>query len=101
MSQMTDELMEKVTALVKEGNARRVRLKKDEKVLFDITLTTGVAGAAIGLLAAPWLTVVAAAAAAGTDCVLEIEDKEGNVKSFSRKRPEAPVTEEKDEEPID
>ncbi len=86
MSQRTDEIVSKLRELLDEGNARRVRVKKDDRVLLNVSMTAGVAGAALGLMAFPWFTILAAAAAVGYDCTFEVEDREGNVKSFGGKR---------------
>lgn len=39
-----DQLVEKIRELIKEGNARRVIIKKDDRVYMKIPLTWGVGG---------------------------------------------------------
>lgn len=65
-----DELLQKVKALVKEGNIRQITIKnKQGKVLVTIPLTIGVVGA----MFAPILAAVGALAALVTECVIQIE----------------------------
>jgi hypothetical protein len=77
MSKRTEEfkvhgkdLLDKVKALIAEGNVRRIIIKnKDGKTIVEIPLTLGVVGA---VLAAP-LAAVGAIAALVNDCTIAVE----------------------------
>ena len=76
----TDELLEKVKAVVKEGNVNKIRVKKDEKVLLTVPVNVGIAGGLVTLAAAPWWGILAAGAAAyGFDVKFEIIKEDGSV----------------------
>ena len=65
-----DELLQKVKALIKEGNIRQITIKdKKGRVLVAIPLTIGIVGAVF----APILAAVGALAALVTECVIQIE----------------------------
>ena len=67
------ELVAKIKQLVHEGNVRRVRLLHGGRVVLEIPLTIGAPAAAIGILAAPVLSALAAFAALVTECTIEVE----------------------------
>ncbi|MFQ5571847.1 MAG: DUF4342 domain-containing protein, partial [Rhodothermales bacterium] len=46
-------LVEKVREIIEEGNARRVIIQKDERILLEFPLSVGVGGATAALLLAP------------------------------------------------
>jgi len=64
-----DQVKAKVQQLVKEGNVRRIKVKKGTKTIVEIPVTI----AAVGVLLAPYLAAFGAIAALVTDCTLEIE----------------------------
>ncbi len=65
-----DELLAKIKSLVHEGNIRRITLKDTEgKVLLEIPLTLGVAGA----LLAPTLVALGAVAALASKLTVVVE----------------------------
>lgn len=68
-----DDLIEKVRALLREGNVTRI-IVKDEKgsVLLEIPATVGV----IGVVLAPWLAALGVIAALVTNCRIVVERKE-------------------------
>ncbi len=67
------ELIKKVKELIKEGNIRRIILKKENgDVLFEIPLTAGVAVGGAALLFAPVLAAVGAIAGMVTHAKIEI-----------------------------
>ena len=71
---MGEEVISTVKKLVREGNVRRIKLKNSEgKVLIEVPLTVGVAGAAAGVLLAPVLAAIGAIAALVTKCKIEVE----------------------------
>ena len=63
------ELLTQVKHLIHEGNVRRIALIHDGHTVMEFPVTIGV----IGVLAAPWLAAVGAAAAMLTDCTIEVE----------------------------
>lgn len=77
MTQRTEEfhvngkdLVEKVKALIKEGNVRRLIIKdKDGKSLVEFPLTLG----AIGAVIAPVLAAVGGVAALVSECSIVVE----------------------------
>ena len=76
----SDELLEKVRAVVKEGSVNKIRVKKDEKVLLTVPVNVGIVGGLVGLAAAPWWGILAAGAAAyGFDVKFEIVKEDGSV----------------------
>ena len=79
-SAKTDDLLEKVKAIVKEGNVNKIRVKKDNKVLLTVPVNVGVVGGLVGLAAAPgWAILGAGAAAYGFDVKFEIVKDDGSV----------------------
>ena len=60
---------EKIEALLREGNIRRVVVKQDGRTIAEFPLTIGVVGAAI----APPVAAIAAIAAIVTECSVEVE----------------------------
>lgn len=67
-----EELLKKITEIIKEGNVRRVTIKdKDSNVIFEFPLTLGVIGAVL----APILAAVGAVAALVTECTISVERK--------------------------
>ena len=79
-SQKTTDLLEKVKAMVREGNVNKIRVKRDEKVLLSVPVNVGIVGGRVGLAAAPWWGVLAAAAAAyGLDVKFEILKDDGSI----------------------
>ena len=82
-SAQTNDILDKVKAVVKEGNVNKIRLKRDGKVLLSIPVNVGIGVGLVGLAAAPWWGILAAAAAAyGFDVKFEIEKNDGSTTSF-------------------
>lgn len=67
------EVLERVKALIREGNVRHIRVRTREGVLLDIPVTAGVVGAVL----APYLAIFGALAAIATNCTIEIERLDG------------------------
>ena len=68
-----EELMAKIKAIIKEGNARKITIMgKDEKEILSFPLTVGVVGVAL----APIFAAVATIAALVTDCTIAIEKRD-------------------------
>lgn len=85
----TEDVLEKIKAFVKEGNVNKIRVKKDEKVLLTVPVNVGIVGGLIGLAAAPWWSILAAAAAAyGFDCRFELVKEDGSVTTLGVKNEE-------------
>ena len=74
----TEALLEKVKAVVKEGNVNKIRVKRNDKVLVSVPVNVGIVGGLVGLAAAPWWGILGAAAAAyGFNVKFEIEKNDG------------------------
>jgi len=59
-----EQVVEKVKALIQEGNVRRIIFKTEAgRQLLDLPLTIGLGGVLVGTLLAPMLILVAAAVA--------------------------------------
>ena len=67
------QVVDKVKQLIRAGNIRRVRLVHDGKIIFEIPLSIGAPAAVAGILAAPVLAAIGAAAALLTECTIEVE----------------------------
>ena len=72
------QVVEKVKQLIHEGNIRTVRLIHNDRTLLEIPLSVGAPVAVVGILAAPVLAAVGAAAALVTECTIEVEKVEEN-----------------------
>jgi hypothetical protein len=70
------DLLKRVQAVIKEGNARRIIIKQDEKTLIEIPLTIGVAGVTALTFFAPALVAIGAIAGIVTHCTLIVEKVE-------------------------
>ena len=69
----SDDLIEKVRALIHEGNITRIVIKDERgKTLFEMPATVGVVGAIL----APWLAALGAIAALATRCTIMVERTE-------------------------
>ncbi|HEU0051265.1 MAG TPA: DUF4342 domain-containing protein [Patescibacteria group bacterium] len=69
----TEEIVQKIKELVKEGNIRRIIIQNDEgRTLMEIPLTFAV----VGVMLAPVLAAVGALAGILTNCTLIVERKE-------------------------
>ena len=75
-----DKVVEKVKQVIREGNIRRVRLIHDGKTIIEIPLTIGAPVAVMGILAAPVLAAIGAAAALLTECTIEVDRVKGKKK---------------------
>lgn len=67
------QLVDKMRDLIDEGNARRITIKKDGRVLMEFPLSVGVGGATAALLLTPQLAAVGAIAALVSDVEVEVE----------------------------
>ena len=63
------ELLDKLEALIREGNVRRVVIKQQNRVIAEFPLMVGVVGAVV----APVLAAIGAIVALAKDCKIEVE----------------------------
>jgi hypothetical protein len=63
------ELLDKLKQIIREGNARRVVIKHEGRIIAEFPLTAGVVGA----LYAPVLAAIGAIVALLQDCSIEVE----------------------------
>lgn len=68
-----NQLVAKVREIIEEGNARRIIIKKEDRILLEFPMSVGMGGAAAALLLAPTLAAVGALAALVTDVKIVIE----------------------------
>ena len=68
-----NNVIDKVTELIKEGNVRKITLKRDGKTLVEIPLNAGLTVGAITALVAPLLLGVGAIAAVVTKVTIVVE----------------------------
>lgn len=64
-----NELLDRVKALIREGNISRIRIKQKDRVLFELPLTAG----AVGAFLAPQLAIIGTIAAVFAQCTIEVE----------------------------
>jgi hypothetical protein len=64
-----DELLERIRALLREGNVRRVVIEQDGRTIAEFPVTVGVVAA----LAAPVLAAIGAMAAILTHCTVYVQ----------------------------
>ena len=69
------QFMDRAKQMVREGNARRVIVKRGGERMFDLPLTVGVAAAGLGLLKARRLTMLGLLAAMLGGISLEVEPR--------------------------
>ena len=68
----SDDLVEKVKAMVKEANVTKIIVKNEEgKMLLELPVTVG----AIGVILAPWIAALGVIAALATRCTIVVERK--------------------------
>ena len=79
LKQQAEQVVEKVRALVQEGNVSRVLLMRGGDILVNIPMTAGVVGLLVGLKAAPFAVLTAALVSLGLDCEVVVEKADGTV----------------------
>jgi hypothetical protein len=67
-----EDLVRRVKEIVHEGNVRRVIVRQGPRTVVEFPVTVGV----VGVLAAPVLAALGAAAALLTECTIEVEREE-------------------------
>lgn len=85
----TNAVIEKIKALVRQGNASRVVVRKGDKIIANVPVTAGIGIGAAALLASKWLIIGGAIASVGFGCTVEIIKENDEVVSV--------LTEEDDE----
>ena len=73
-----DELKEELTNIIKKGNAKKVVVRRKGDEIISVPLNLGIIGGIVGVAAAPVAVIVAAIAAYGFDCTVEVENKDGS-----------------------
>jgi hypothetical protein len=63
------ELLDKLKQIIHEGNARRIIVKQENRIVAEFPLTAGV----VGTLIAPVLAAIGALVALLKDCSIEVE----------------------------
>ena len=86
IKQQAEQIVEKVKAFIKDGNASRINIKRKGETLLSISLGAGIIGAVIGLKAAPFLVLTTALVSFGLDCEVEIEKKDGTIINLNETR---------------
>ena len=79
LKQQAEQIVDKVKALVQEGNVSRVMLMRHGEILVNIPMTAGVVGVLVGLKAAPFAVLTAALVSFGLDCEIMIEKADGTM----------------------
>jgi len=67
-----EDILEKVSQLIREGNVRKLMVRHKEKVIVEVPLTAGVVGAFL----APHLAALAIFSGLLTGCTITIEGAE-------------------------
>ena len=75
----SDDLVNKIKALVAEGNVSRIRIRKDDTIILNLPLSVGLIGTALGLMVAPWAVILATISTIGFKCTVEVEKKDGTI----------------------
>ncbi|ARA93007.1 hypothetical protein AWN76_007440 [Rhodothermaceae bacterium RA] len=69
----SSEILDKVRDIIEEGNARRIIIKKGDRVLMEFPLSVGVGGTTAALLFTPHLAAIGAVVALVSDVRLVVE----------------------------
>ncbi|MEF9934276.1 MAG: DUF4342 domain-containing protein [Clostridium sp.] len=82
MSEKSNDLVDTIKEIIKQGNVNRIKVKRNGKVLVDIPVTAGVAAGALSVMYLPLLAIGAVTAIAA-DLKIEIERENGEVEVLS------------------
>ncbi len=74
-----NEIVDKLKAMVKEGNVTHIRIRKNDTIILNLPMTVGVVGTILGIAAAPWAVIIATITTVGLSCTVEVEKKDGSV----------------------
>ncbi len=72
-----EELKQKLTDIIKSGNAKKIIVKRKGEEVVSVPLNLGIIVGIVGIAAAPVAVVIGAIAAYGFDCTIEVEKKDG------------------------
>ena len=77
----TEEFISWLKELINKGNVNRIKVKKDDKTVFDIPVNAGVATGIVGLMYGPLLAIIGVGtiAAVVTNFTIEITKTDGSV----------------------
>jgi hypothetical protein len=78
----SENVVEKVKAMIREGNVRRVVVKQSGRTVAEFPLTAGVVGAVI----APVAAAIGALVALLKDCTIEVERQQGDAAADDQAR---------------
>jgi hypothetical protein len=86
MYSTTEEFISFLKELVNKGNVNRIRVKKDDKIVFDIPVNAGVATGIVGLMYGPLLAIIGVGtiAAVFTNFTIEITKTDGSVEVVNK-----------------
>ncbi len=73
------KLIDKLKAIVAEGNVDRIQIRKDEEVVLSVPVNVGIVGGILGLATAPWALIAGSVAAFGLGCKLIVVKKDGSI----------------------
>lgn len=71
---------------IQKGNVTRIIVSHGGGVILNLPLNVGIVGGLIGAVAAPWVVIAAAVAAAGFDCKVELIKDTGEVVDMSPRK---------------
>ena len=74
-----NDIIEKITGLVKKGNVSRIVIGKDGKELVNVPVNVGIVGGVVGLAAAKWVVIAAVLATVGFGCTVQVIREDGEV----------------------
>ena len=72
-------VIDKIKELVKKGNVSRIVVCRKGQQILNIPVSVGAVGAAVGLAAAKWVTLVAVIATIGLGCTVEVIKSDGGI----------------------
>lgn len=70
-------------AIIEKGNVKRIRIRKDDKIMVDVPLNAGVAASVIALVWTP-LMIFTVATAVITKITVEITNEDGSVEVINK-----------------
>ena len=77
-SEEISNLIDKVKALVKEGNVDRIQITRKDEVILSLPVNVGIGAGLVGLLAFPWAMIAGVIAAYGLECRIEVIKNDGS-----------------------
>ena len=82
----TEEFINWLKEIINKGNVNRIRIKKDDKIVFDVPVNAGVATGIVGLIFPSLLAIIGVGtiAAVFTNFTIEITKTDGSVEVFNK-----------------